>query len=113
MEFFRNVSARKLQLAADQINSCLGLGEMRRVSDYRFHGNVVGEDLVVGVENRAALGEDGLLVNVLLSSQSGVLVVLDHLQIDQAKRKRAEQKNEAEANDCASGSAVPFHLAPR
>jgi len=39
--------------------------------------------------------------------------VLDHLEIDQAKRKRAEQENEAEANDGASGSAVPFHLAPR
>jgi hypothetical protein len=73
----------------------------------------VRQDFVVRVENRASLGEDGLLVNVLFSGQSRVLVVLDHLEIDQAKRKRAEQENEAEANDGASGSAVPFHLAPR
>ena len=86
---------------------------MSRVRDHRFHRDVVRQDFVVRVENRAALGEYGLLVNVLFSGQSSVLLVLDHLEIDQAKRKRAEQENEAEANDCASGSAVPFHLAPR
>src|SRR5438046_3659107 len=86
---------------------------MSGVSHHRFHRHIVRQDFVVRVENRASLGEDGLLVNVLFSGQSRVLVVLDHLEIEPAKRKRAEQENEAEANDGASGTAVPFDLAHR
>jgi hypothetical protein len=54
-----------------------------------------------------------LLVNVLLRRDSRVLVVLEHLQVDEAKRKSAKEQNEAEANERATGSAVPLHLPPR
>jgi hypothetical protein len=64
---------------------------MSRVSDHGFDRNIVRQDFVISVENRAALGKNGLLVNVFLSREPGVLVVLDHLEIDQAKRKRAEE----------------------
>src|SRR6266568_7196714 len=109
VEFFRNIWSRKLQLAADKIDSRVDIGQMSRISDHRFDRNIVRQDFVIGVENRAALGKNGLLVNVFLSSEPGVLVVLDHLEIDQAKRKRAEEQDETETDDGASGSTVPFH----
>ena len=113
VKFLRNFGPGNLQLAADKIDSRLDIGQMSRVSDDCFNRNVVCEDFVIGVEDRAALGEDRLLDDVLFSSQPGVLLVLDHLEVDQAKRKCAEKQNEAEANEGASCPAVPFHLAPR
>jgi hypothetical protein len=63
---------------------------MSRVGYDRFDRRVVGEDFVIRVKNRAALGKDRLLVDVLLRGEPGVLVVLDHLEIDQSARKETE-----------------------
>jgi hypothetical protein len=97
-------------LLAEKVDCRFDVGEMGGVGHDGFDRNVVGQDFVVGVENGSALGEDWLLDDVFLSREARVLIVLDHLKIDQAKRKEAEKKNEAEADDCASCSAVPFHL---
>jgi hypothetical protein len=86
---------------------------MGGVRDHRLDRRVVSEDFVIRVQDRAALGEDRLFDDVLLSGEAGVLVVLDHLKVDQAKRKSAEEQNEAEADDGASCSAVPSHLFTR
>ena len=40
------------------------------------------EDFVIRVENRAAFCVDDLLVDVLFSGKTGILVVLDCLQIN-------------------------------
>ncbi len=58
---------------------------MRGVSDYRFHRNVVRENFVVRVENHAALSVNFLLVDVFFSSEAGIFVVLNDLQINQTK----------------------------
>ena len=63
---------------------------MRRIGHDRLDWRVVGEDFIVRVEDGAALGEDGLFVDVLLSGKPGVFVVLDHLQINEPERKSAE-----------------------
>lgn len=76
-------------------------------------GNVVRQNFVVGVEDGAALGVDGLFVDVLLSRTIRVLVVLDHLQVDEPERKEAEQPDESQADQRASVPAVPLHLAVR
>jgi hypothetical protein len=39
--------------------------------------------------------------------------MLDHLQIDQAKGKNAEERNEGEANERTSTPAIPFHRPAR
>ena len=85
--------------------------KMRGVGYYRLDRNVVRENLVVRIENRAALGVDGLLVNMFFSSETGIFVVLDHLQIDQAKRKDAEQPDKSSAYQHATSSAVSIHFA--
>src|SRR4029077_19605071 len=108
VKFFGNLRARKFQFVGNKIDSRIDIVETRRVGDDRFDRDVVRQDFVVGVEDRAALGEDRLLDDVLFSSQPGVLVVLDHLQVNQAKRKQTEDQNETEADDRASCSAVPF-----
>jgi hypothetical protein len=69
----------------------------------------VREDFIVCVENCAALRVNDLFVNVFFSSQPGVLVVLDHLEIDQSKRKTAEEGGEGEARQRATDSAIPLH----
>ena len=86
---------------------------MGRVSHDRFDGHVVRKDLVVRVENRAALRADDLFVNVFFSGEPGIFVVLDHLQINQAKRKTAEEGDKDETNERATNPAVPLHLAAR
>ena len=57
--------------------------------------NIVREHFVVGVEIAPRSAEDDLLVNVFLSGQPGVLVVLDHLEVDEPKGKDAEEGGEA------------------
>src|ERR1700682_2865173 len=86
---------------------------MRRISHDRLDGGVVGKDFVVRVQNRAALGVDRLFVDVLFSSESGILVVLDHLQINEPEGKRAEQRREPETDQRATNPAVPLHLPAR
>ena len=69
------------------------------------------EDFVVRVENHAALCVDGLLVNVFFSGKPGVLVVLYGLQINQPKRKDAEEADKTSAHQHAATSAIWIHLA--
>ena len=71
------------------------------------------EDLVIGVEDRTALGEDRLLVNVLFRGEPGVLVVLDHLEVDEPKRKETEKSGKEKADQRATDPAVPLHLPGR
>ena len=54
-----------------------------------------------------------LLVDVFLSREPRVLVVLDHLQVDQPEREHAEQPRKSEADERAAGPAVPLHLPAR
>ncbi len=86
---------------------------MGRIGHDRLDRNVVREDFVVRVENRAALGVDRLFVDVFFSSEPGVFVVLDHLQINEPERKCAEQCREPEADQRATNPAVPLHLPAR
>src|SRR6266851_6318657 len=82
---------------------------MRRVGDNCLDRNVVSENFVIRIENRAALGVDGLLIDVFFGGEPGVLVVLDHLQVNEAERKKAEQRDEDETNQRAAKSSVPAH----
>src|ERR1700682_3882523 len=86
---------------------------MRRISHDRLDGGVVGKDFVVRVQNRAALRVDRLFVDVFFSSQPGVLVVLDHLQINEPEGKRAEQRREPETDQRTTNPAIPLHLPAR
>ena len=52
---------------------------MGGISHHRFDRNVVRKHFIVRVQNRAAFRVNDLFVNVLLSRQSGVLIVLDDL----------------------------------
>ncbi len=61
---------------------------MRGVRDDGFAGNVVGQDLAIRIQDGAAFRIDGLFVNVLLRGEPGVLVMLDHLQVNEPKRRR-------------------------
>ena len=63
---------------------------MRRVGHDGLDRRVVGKNFVIRVQNRAALGVDRLFVDVFFSRKPGVLVVLDHLQIDKPEGKDAE-----------------------
>src|SRR4029077_16017990 len=111
VEFFRNLPGRDAKFVAHHINDCFPVVEMCGVGHYRFYRNVVREDLVVRVEDHAALCVDDLLVNVFFSSKPGVFVVFYGLQINQTKRKDAEQSDESSANQHATASAVWIHLA--
>src|SRR3954451_19259508 len=86
---------------------------MSRVRYDGFDRGVMRKDFVVRIENRAALGKDRLLINVFLRGEPGVLVVLDHLEVNEPERKQAEERGEAEANQGAADPAVPLHLPPR
>jgi hypothetical protein len=50
----------------------------------------VGQNFIVRIQDRAALGVNHLLVNVFFGSEPGVLVMLDRLEINQAKGKNTE-----------------------
>src|SRR4051812_35485180 len=83
---------------------------MSRVRYDGFDRGVMREDFVVRIENRAPLGEDRLLIDVFLRGETGVLVVLDHLEVDEPERKQAEERGKAEANQGAADPAVHFIL---
>jgi hypothetical protein len=85
MKLFRNFSVRKLQFVRDKIDGRLDVGQVSRIRHDRFDRNVIGKDFVVYVEDNPALGEDWLFDDVFLSRQTRVLVVLDHLKVDQAE----------------------------
>src|SRR5262245_12861944 len=84
---------------------------MRRVRHNCFHRNVLCENLIVRVEDHAAFGVNDLLVNVYFRSQPCVFVVLDCLQIDQAKRKDAKQTDKSSTHQSATSSAIWIHVA--
>jgi hypothetical protein len=86
---------------------------MCSVTNYSFDRHIVGEDLIVCVEDGAAFCVDGLFVNVLFSSKPGVFVVLDYLKINKTKREGAEEHNENAANQCTTAPAIRVHLVAR
>ena len=70
------------------------------------------ENLIVHVKDRAAFCVDYLFVNVFFCSQTGVFVVLYCLQINQSKRKSAEEHDKSSANQGTAASAIRVHLVP-
>src|SRR4051812_36041682 len=86
---------------------------MGGIGHHRLDRGIVGEDFVVCVEDRTAFGKNGLLVNMFLSGEAGILLVLDHLQVNEPERKDAEQSREREGDQRASNPAVPLHLPAR
>jgi hypothetical protein len=54
---------------------------------------------------------DDLLVDMFLRGEPGIFVVLDCLQINQAKRKNAEQRDEGGAHESTTSSAIWIHVA--
>src|SRR6266550_747190 len=83
---------------------------MRGISDDDFDRDVVGENFAIGIGDDTAVGVDRLLVNVFLGRQPGVLVVLNELQINEAKREPAKKKDKTNANKCTPSPTVPSHL---
>src|SRR4051812_40498929 len=81
------------------------------VSYDRFHRNVVRENFLVRVKDHAAFGVNDLLVNVRFRSEPCVFVMLDCLQINQPKRKDAEQTDESSTHQSATSSATWIHVA--
>src|SRR6478752_7877855 len=81
------------------------------VSYDRLHRNVVRENFLVRVQDHAAFGVNDLLVNVRFRSEPCVFVVLDCLQINQAKRKDAEQADKSSTHQSAASSATWIHVA--
>src|SRR5438552_2346405 len=96
-----------------QWNERLAIIQVSRIGHNRLNWGVVGKDFVIHVQNRTALSVDRLFVDVFFSSESGVLVVLDHLQINEPEGKCTEQYRESEANQRATNPAVPLHLTTR
>ena len=83
---------------------------MRGVSHDSFDRNVVGENFVVRVKDRAALRINDLFVSVFFSSKTGVLVVLNYLKINKTKREDAEERDKSGADQRTSASTVRVHL---
>jgi len=50
---------------------------------------------------------------VLFRGEPGVLVVLDHLEVDEPKRKETEKSGKEKADQRATDPAVPLHLPGR
>src|SRR5436309_15870577 len=84
---------------------------MRGVCHDCFHRNVVGQNFVVRIQDRAPLGVNHMLVNGLFGSEPGVLVVLDRLEINQAKRKNTEQSDKSSTHQSATSPATWIHVA--
>ncbi len=84
---------------------------MRGVGPDGFHRDVVRENFVVRIKDQPALAVNNLLVNVFLCSESGIFVMFDCLQIDQAKRKNTEQRYKDSAHESATSSATWIHVA--
>ena len=84
---------------------------MRGIRHDSFLWNVVCQNFVVRVENHPALCVNDLFVNVLFSSKPGVFIVLYCLQINQTKRKDAEEPDETSAHQHATTSAIWIHFA--
>ena len=95
---------------AYKINDRLPVVKVRGVRHDRFHRNVVREDLIVRVENRAALCVNNLFVNVFFSGKPSVFIVFYRLQINQTKRKDAEKPDKTSAHQHAPTSAIWIHL---
>src|SRR5215471_8196362 len=101
-----------MQFSAHEIHGCLPIVKMRSVGHHCLNRNVVREDFVIRIQDRAAFSVDDLLVNVLFSGKTGVFVVFDCLQIDQTKRKNAEQPDKSAAHEYAAGPTVYIHFVP-
>src|SRR5215211_1422893 len=84
---------------------------MRRVGHNSFHRNVVRENFIVRVQDYSAFGVNHLLVNVFFRREPGVFVMLDCLEINQAKRKDAEQADKSSTHQSATSSATWIHAA--
>ena len=70
------------------------------------------ENIVVHVKDCAALRVDDLLVTVFFRGEFSVLVVLDHLKVNQPKRENAEEHNECRTNQRTAPSTIRVHRVP-
>ena len=76
----------------------------------RFHRHIVGEHFAGSIGNQTALGVNRLLVDMFLRGQTGVLVVLNQLEINESKGKRAKERDKTNADQRAPSPSVPSHL---
>src|ERR1043166_2416455 len=97
-------------MGAEKIDNRAGIVHMAGVGDDRLNRHIVREHFVVRVEDFTALSTDDLFVNVLLSSEPGVFVVLDQLQVNEPERKRAKERDKSKADNDAPKATGPFHL---
>src|SRR5262245_40343598 len=89
------------------------IAKMRGVGHDGFYRNVVRENFIVRVQDDSAFGVNDLLVNVCFRSEPGVFVVLDCLEVDQAKRKDAKQADKSSTHQSATSSATWIHVVPK
>src|SRR5262252_4609466 len=113
IQFFGEFLGGDLQLGIQKINGCMHIAKKGGVGHDGFHRNVVRENFVVRIQDDATFGVNDLLVNVCFRSEPGVFVVLDCLEINQAKRKDAEQADKTSAHQSATSSATWIHVAPK
>ena len=54
---------------------------------------IVGNDLAGPIEDQAPIGRNGLHMNAVVFRERGVMLVLHHLQIIQARNQHADQQH--------------------
>src|SRR6266404_79800 len=79
----------------------------------RFHRHIVGEDFASSVGNQAALSVNRLFVDMFLRGQTGILVVLNQLEINESKREAAKERDKTNADQRAPSPSIPPHLPMR
>jgi hypothetical protein len=109
LHFLGHFRRRNFQFFANNVDDRFRVVHVRCIGHHRHDWHVISQHVFVRVNDASSLGVNDLLVNVLLGRESGVFIVLDHLQIDQPKREPAEERDETEADQRAAKTASPLH----
>ncbi len=64
---------------------------------------------MAGVINRTALRQDGVAADVFIRGQLAVVIVHHQLEVDQPVGEDAKEEREENADQGATGSAIPLH----
>ena len=86
---------------------------MAGVSHHGRHRHIVGKNLVVRIEDGAALSRNDLFTDMLFRGQTRIFVMLDQLEVNEPKRESAEERDKKKTDHGAAYATVPFHLPAR
>ena len=111
-DLFRNFVRRNVQAGGEKRDEGGVVVDQCPVGHDRRDRDVLRENLVAGVVNRAPLRRDDVASDIFLRGQLAVVVVHHHLEMDQPIGEDAEEQREEDTNQGAAGSAIPLHCLP-